>query len=236
MSKTLLVVDDDPELSELLRGYLGQHGYDVLLACDGAGMWKQIDATSIDLVILDLMLPGEDGLTLCRNLRAHSNISILMLTARGDEVDRITGLEMGADDYLSKPFSPRELVARIKSLLRRAQDNVGLAARTQRLRFAGWTIDLGAHHLVRPDGVLVALPSSEFRLLKMLAENPYRVLSRDTLNQVLTGSGTEPVDRAVDMTISRLRSRLADDTRKAELIKTVRGEGYMLAVQVERTT
>jgi two-component system OmpR family response regulator len=236
MNKTLLVVDDDPELSELLRGYLGQHGYDVLLACDGAGMWKQIDAGSIDLVILDLMLPGEDGLTLCRNLRARSNIPILMLTARGDEVDRIAGLEMGADDYLSKPFSPRELVARIKALLRRTQDNEALGARTQRLRFAGWTIDLAAHHLVRPDGVLIALPASEFKLLKALAENPYRVLSRDALNQVLTGSGAAPVDRAVDMTISRLRSRLAEDARDAELIKTVRGEGYMLAIQVEHMT
>jgi two-component system OmpR family response regulator len=236
MGKTLLVVDDYPELSELLRGYLGQHDYDVLLACDGAAMWTQIDAAPVDLVILDLMLPGEDGLALCRNLRARSNIPILMLTARGDEVDRITGLEMGADDYLSKPFSPRELVARINGLLRRAQDNVGLAARTQRLRFAGWTIDLGAHHLVRPDGVMVALPTSEFKLLKVLAENPYRVLSRETLNQVLTGSDAAPVDRGVDMAISRLRSRLADDAREAELIKTVRGEGYMLAVQVERAT
>ncbi len=236
MGKTLLIVDDDPELSELLRGYLGQHDYHVLLACDGAAMWKQIDAASVDLVILDLMLPGDDGLTLCRNLRARSNIPILMLTARGDEADRITGLEMGADDYMPKPFSPRELVARIKSLLRRAQDSADRVARTKRLRFAGWTIDLGAHHLVRPDGVLVALPTSEFKLLKVLAENPYRVLSRDTLNQVLMGSGAAPVDRAVDMMISRLRSRLADDAREAELIKTVRGEGYMLAVQVERTT
>lgn len=237
MDKRILIVDDDPELRELLRGYLGGNGFAVDVAEDGAAMRRQTVAAMPDLVILDLMLPGEDGLALCRELRAApatTAMPILMLTARGEDTDRIVGLEMGADDYLPKPFNPRELLARIRSILRRAGENAvrGLPARA--LTFAGWTLDLGARHLVGADGVVVPLSNGEFKLLRAFAENPFRVLSRDQLMDALAGREAGPFDRSVDVMVHRLRRRLDDEAREPQLIKTVRSEGYMLAADVER--
>ena len=234
MNERLLVVDDDPELTELLCDYLGNNGYQVETACDGAEMLRKLPECQPDLLILDVMLPGEDGLTLCRNLRARSRLPILMLTARGDDMDRIIGLEMGADDYLAKPFHPRELLARIKSILRRSQDHGSQDAPPRALRFAGWTLDLAARNLVGADGVVIALSSSEFRLLHLLAETPNSVFSRDQLMDALAGREAGPFDRTIDVMISRLRRRLNDDARDPSLIKTVRSEGYMLAARVER--
>ncbi len=234
MSQHLLVVDDDAELRKLLQAYLGSQGYEVAAVEDGAAMRSALAAGAFDLVILDLMLPGEDGLALCRELRARSRIPILMLTARGEELDRIIGLEMGADDYLPKPFHPRELLARIRSILRRVQELAG-AEPPRELRFAGWTLDLGQRHLVGADGVAVPLSSGEFRLLQALAENANRVMSRDRLMDVLSGREAGPFDRSVDVMISRLRRRLGDDAREPEMIKTVRNEGYLLAAKVERS-
>jgi two-component system, OmpR family, response regulator len=233
MEKKILVVDDDPELRQLLHEYFGGWGYSVLLASDGAQMWEHLAKQSVDLVILDLMLPGEDGLMLCRNLRAKSSLPILMLTASGDEVNRIIGLEMGADDYIHKPFIPRELLARVKNILRRANESGGVAAPAKELHFATWILDLNAHHLVDAAGVVVSLSSGEFRLLKVLADNPNRVLSRDQLLEVFSNREAAPFDRTIDVMISRLRRRLNDDGEEP-LIKTVRNEGYMLVATVER--
>ena len=233
MNQRLLVVDDDDELRALLETYLGEQGFAVKTVADGAAMRAAMAAGSFDLVILDVMLPGEDGLALCRELRAKSRIPILMLTARGDELDRIIGLEMGADDYLPKPFHPRELLARIRSILRRVQELAGEGP-ARELRFNGWTLDLGARHLVGADGVAVPLSSGEFRLLQALAENANRVMSRDRLMDVLSGREAGPFDRSVDVMVHRLRRRLNDDAREPQLIKTVRSEGYMLAADVER--
>jgi len=236
MNTKILVVDDDPELTDLLQDYLGAQGYCVESAGDGVEMQRKLLEVHPDVLILDLMLPGEDGLTLCRNLRAVSRIPILMLTARGDDMDRIIGLEMGADDYLPKPFNPRELLARIKSILRRAQDSDLPSAPAKILRFAGWTLDLSARNLVGADGVVIALSSGEFRLLQWLAETPNCVFSRDQLMDAMAGRDAGPFDRTIDVMISRLRRRLADDARDPLLIKTVRSEGYMLAARVERLT
>ncbi len=234
MSQRLLVVDDDPELRELLQSYLGEQGFEVVAVEDGAAMRRALDEHGYDLVILDIMLPGDDGLALCRELRTRSRVPILMLTARGDELDRIIGLEMGADDYLPKPFHPRELLARIRSILRRVHELPGEGP-ARVVRFAGWTLDIGMRHLVGADGVTVPLSSGEFRLLQALAENANRVMSRDRLMDVLSGREAGPFDRSVDVMISRLRRRLNDDAREPELIKTVRNEGYVLAAKVERS-
>jgi len=234
MNKTILVVDDDAELRQLLQEYFSERDFVVLLADGGAQMWEQIKNHAIDLVILDLMLPGEDGLTLCRNLRASAKTPILMLTARGDEMDRIVGLEMGADDYLHKPFIPRELLARVKNILRRAGEGREDSRTARALQFAGWVLDIDARHLVDGKGVIVSLPAGEFRILKLLAENPNRVLSRDQLLDVASGREAGPFDRTIDVMISRLRRRLNDEGGDAALIKTIRSEGYLLASKVER--
>lgn len=236
MDKTILIVDDDPELRQLLREYFSERGYAVLLADGGAQMHERLKDDHVDLIILDLMLPGEDGLSLCRQLSAKSSVPILMLTARGDEMDRIVGLEMGADDYLHKPFIPRELLARVKNILRRTGE--GRDEERQRaaraLHFSGWTLDVDARHLVDAAGVVVSLPAGEFRILKTLAENPNRVLTRDQLLDVSSGREAGPFDRTIDVMISRLRRRLRDDGGETALIRTVRSEGYLLAAKVER--
>lgn len=232
----LLFVDDDAELRDLLTDYLGQAGFRVTAVGNGRDMAKAMAAARFDMVVLDVMLPGEDGLSLCRRLRGQSRIPILMLTARGDEVDRIVGLEMGADDYLAKPFNPRELLARIRSVLRRAgslPENLE-AEDVHRFRFAGWTLDTQARHLLSPAGVLVELSGAEYKLLRMLVEHPNRVLSRDQLLEFTQGREALPFDRAVDVQIGRLRRKLDDDGRDPRLIKTVRNEGYVLASAVTR--
>jgi len=230
----ILIVDDDAEIRHLLREYLERHGLRAQAVADGRGMRAALENGRFDLVILDLMLPGEDGLTLCRDLRARSNLPVIMLTARGEETDRIVGLEMGADDYVPKPFNPRELLARIKAVLRRSQALPSPAAtEANRLRFAGWTLDLAHRQLISSDGVVVALSGGEYRLLKVFLEHPHRVLSRDQLLDLTRGRESTPFDRSIDVQVGRLRRRLGDTGQEPSLIKTVRGEGYVLAATVE---
>ncbi|MDP2751456.1 MAG: response regulator [Rhodocyclaceae bacterium] len=231
----LLIVDDDPEIRRLLANYLAKNGFETIVARDGRAMTQALERHSVDLVVLDLNLPDSDGLTLCRDLRAHSNVPVLMLTARGEEADRIVGIEMGADDYLVKPFSPRELLARIKGILRRTHAlPPNLRAEAQRcLIFAGWRLDTATRTLTAPDNVLVSLSGGEYRLLRILLDHPNRVLNRDQLMELIHGHAAEPFDRAIDVQISRLRQRLRDDSREPQLIRTVRGEGYVLAAAVE---
>ena len=230
----ILVVDDDREIRTLLADYLDSNGFRTFTAGSGVEMRKHLDSARIDLVVLDLTLPGEDGLTLCRTLRASSSLPVIMLTARGEPLDRILGLEMGADDYLAKPFEPRELFARIRSVLRRTNalpPNM-LTSEAQVMQFDGWRLDLMARHLLQPDGTVVALSGAEFRMLKVFLEHPNRVLNRDQLLELTQGREADPFDRSVDIQISRLRQKLSDDARTPRLVKTVRNEGYVLAATV----
>ena len=231
---TILIVDDDRDIRTLLADYLESNGYRTLCAADGTGMWKQLDESRPDLIVLDLNLPGDDGLTLCRKLRANSTLPVIMLTARSEPLDRILGLEMGADDYLPKPFEPRELLARIRSVLRRshALPPSSPAENVQRIRFSGWTLDLTARHLLNPDGIVIMLSGAEFRLLRVFLEHPNRVLNRDQLLNLTQGRDADPFDRSVDIQISRLRHKLGEDARVPQIIKTVRNGGYVLAGQV----
>jgi two-component system OmpR family response regulator len=201
-------------------------------------MWHALERHAVDLIVLDLMLPDTDGLALCRDLRARTPtaaIPVMMLTARGEDADRIVGIEMGADDYLVKPFNPRELLARIKTILRRTRalpPNLRPES-TRCLSFAGWCLDTATRVLTAPDGVVTPLSGGEFRLLRILLEHPNRVLNRDQLTEMIHGREADAYDRAIDVQISRLRQRLRDDSREPQLIKTVRGEGYVLASTVE---
>ncbi|MBL8397617.1 MAG: response regulator [Candidatus Accumulibacter sp.] len=237
----ILIVDDDREIRSLLCDYLERQGLRATAVADGRQMQAALDKGRFDLLILDLMLPGDDGLTLCRNLRAlpaTAQLPILMLTARGDEVDRILGLEMGADDYLPKPFVPRELLARIRAVLRRTRAlppnlrGATAAPRAHRFAFAGWRLDTAARQLLDEDEVVVVLSGAEYRLLLVLIEHAQRVLNRDQLLELTQGREAEVFDRSIDLLISRLRQRLRDDAREPRIIKTVRGEGYVLAAEV----
>ncbi len=231
----VLIVDDDAELRQLLGTYLQANGFRVSVVADGREMRRALQAPSgPDLVVLDVMMPGEDGLAICRSLRADSNLPIIMLTARGEDVDRIIGLEMGADDYLSKPFNPRELLARIKALLRRARALPPGRAAAHKVRFAGWVLDLATRELRSPEGTIVPLSGGEFRLLSIFVEHPNRVLDRNQLMDLSLGRESSPFDRAIDVQVSRLRARLRDVGREPAIIKTVRNEGYVLAAAVER--
>jgi two-component system OmpR family response regulator len=230
----ILIVDDDAEIRTLLRAFLEKHDYRVSAAANGREMRVATAASFPDLIVLDLMLPGDDGLDLCRELRQRSSVPIIMLTARGDETDRVVGLELGADDYVAKPFSARELVARIKTVLRRARslpENL-LQEEVASFRFAGWTLDLATRNLVSPAGVVVALSGTEFRLLRVFLDHPNRVLTRDQLIDLMLSRDADPFDRAVDVQVSRLRHRLGDDAREPAILKTVRGHGYVLAAGV----
>ena len=231
----ILIVDDDPEIRRLLADYLAKNGFETFVARNGREMWQALERHAIDLVVLDLSLPDADGLTLCRDLRAKSSLPVLMLTARGEDTDRIVGIEMGADDYLVKPFNPRELLARIKTILRRTRAlPPNLRPEPQRcLAFAGWRLDTATRTLLAPDGVMVPLSGGEYRLLRILLEHPNRVLNRDQLMELIHGREAEAYDRAIDVQVSRLRQRLRDDCREPQLIKTVRGEGYVLAASVD---
>jgi two-component system OmpR family response regulator len=231
----ILIVDDDAEIRSLLSEYLHKHGYRVATAANGRELHSAVNTVPPDLVVLDLMLPGEDGLELCRDLRTGSNMPIIMLTARGDETDRIVGLEMGADDYLPKPFSPRELLARIKSVLRRARslpENLR-QEEVSSFRFAGWTLDVVTRNLTSPEGVSIALSGTEFRLLRIFLDHPNRVLTRDQLIDLMLSRDASPFDRAIDVQVSRLRHRLGEDAKEPAIIKTVRGQGYVFAAAVE---
>ncbi|MEW5770171.1 MAG: response regulator [Pseudomonadota bacterium] len=226
----ILVVDDDPALRELLLAYLSDTGFAVDLAGDGTEMRQAIARARPDAVVLDLMLPGEDGLALTRELRATANASlpILMVSARGEEIDRVVGLEMGADDYLAKPFSPRELLARLRALLRRAHAvaaDPGEAAR-ETYRFGPYQLDTAARRLLC-DGQDVELSAAEFDLLKVLVERPNRVLNRDVLLDLLKGYERDPFDRTVDIRVGRLRRKIEPDPANPVYVRTVRGEGYL---------
>ena len=235
-SDHILIVDDDAEIRSLLTRYLEKNGLRATSVGDGKAMWLALERGSFDLVVLDIMLPGDDGLTLCRELRGKSEIPVIMLTARGDETDRIVGLEMGADDYLPKPFSARELLARIKVILRRTRTlPPNLLPQDEHLiGFAGWKLDTTRRELITPAGEAAPIGGVEYKLLRVFLDHPNRVLDRDQLLDLSQGREADPLDRAIDVQVSRLRHRLGDDSRHPQLIKTVRGEGYVLSAAVTR--
>jgi two-component system, OmpR family, response regulator len=232
----ILIVDDDAEIRTLLQRYLEKNGLRATPVGDGRAMWQALDRGAFDLVVLDVMLPGDDGLTLCRELRARSDLPVIMLTARGDEMDRVLGLEMGADDYVPKPFSARELLARIKVVLRRARSlprNLQ-PAEERSIRFGGWTLDTVHRHLLSPAGVVTPIGGAEFRLLRIFVAHPNRVLTRDQLVELTQGREADALDRSIDVQVSRLRRRLGDGPGHTAMIRTVRGEGYVLSVPVQQ--
>ena len=235
----LLIVEDDGEMRNLVARLLREAGFRVSAARDGREMWEVLDsaAGSLDLVLLDVMLPGASGLDLLRRLRERSRVPVMMLTARGEEMDRVLGLELGADDYVAKPFAPRELVARVRALLRRAAPATDAAAdpRSRRLAFAGWVLDTARRELLSPDGASVDLSGAEYDLLLAFLEHPQRVLSREQLLEVAKRRvGVDPFDRTVDVQVSRLRRKIEPDESSPPLIKTVRGAGYVLVADVTR--
>jgi two-component system OmpR family response regulator len=233
----ILIVDDHRELRELVSRALTREGFRVSTAADGRAMRQALADSRIDLILLDLMLPGEDGLALCRGLRTQSNVPIIMLTAKGDEVDRVIGLEMGADDYLPKPFGSRELVARIRAVLRRSRE--GAAARDtatlpRSYHFGCWRLDIGRRELIRDDGTVVPLSTGEYDLLVAFVERPQRVLGRDQLLDLTRGRAATALDRSIDTQVSRLRRKLEKDPADPQIIKTVWGGGYTFTPAVSR--
>lgn len=232
----ILVVDDDPQIRLLVARFLQRHGYKVTGAPDGRALMDMLGRNSIDLIVLDLMLPGPSGVDLCREVRTNSYVPIVMLTARAGETDRISGLEGGADDYVTKPFSPRELLARIRSVLRRARVGGGsaIAQKSSIVRFDGWCMDLRRRELQSPSGTLIDLSTGEFDLLAAFVEHANHVLSREALMQLAKARmNDDPFDRTIDVQISRLRRKLEADPSGCQLIKTVRGAGYLFASQVD---
>ncbi|TBW36579.1 response regulator [Siculibacillus lacustris] len=236
-SPHILVVEDDREISALVARYLRVNDFRVSVAGDGREMNRRLADGHYDLVILDLMLPGEDGLAICRRLRRDTRLPIVMLTAKSDELDRVVGLETGADDYLTKPFSPRELLARIRAVLRRCRADADPQgpARAQNHAFLGFHLDVAARRLTDPGGALVTLTAAEFDLLLVLVERPGRVLSRDSLLDLTQGRAPGPYERSVDILISRIRRKLEGDPHHPEIIRTVRSGGYLFAAEVEST-
>jgi len=233
----ILVVDDDREIRQMVADYLRKNGLRASEAADGREMRAVLDTNAIDLIVMDVMMPGEDGLTLTRNLRAgkHRAIPVVILTAREDQTDRIIGLEMGADDYVTKPFAARELLARIKAVIRRTRmlpPNLQVTQAAQVIAFGRWRLDTTARHLLDPEGTVVALSGAEFRLLRVFLDHPNRVLSRDQLLNLTQGRDAELFDRSIDLLVSRLRQRLQDDAREQSYIKTVRSEGYVFSAPV----
>jgi two-component system phosphate regulon response regulator OmpR len=230
-SPRILVVDDDPDLRELLRTYLGANGFDVQTAADGVAMRAALATGVPDAIVMDLMLPGEDGLSLTRSLRTQCSVPILMLSARGEEMDRVIGLEVGADDYLAKPFGPRELLARLRALLRRRQaTQPELATAAGYPQFGPFSLDNAGRRLLR-DGLEVQLTSAEFDLLAAFLAHPNRVLSRDMLVDLLRGYNRDPFDRSIDNRVTRLRRKIELDAAAPAYIRTVRGEGYLFNPQ-----
>lgn len=232
MSAHILIVDDNAEMRELVGRALRREGHRVSVAADGRAMRDALAASPVDLILLDLMLPGEDGLTLCRDLRATSAVPVIMLTAKGEELDRVLGLKMGADDYIPKPFSTLELLARVEAVLRRAHGSAPPAEAAKRLRFAAWVLDLDRRELCSAEGLVVPLSTGEFNLLLALVERPRRVLSREQLLDLARGRSAVVFDRSIDTQVSRLRRKIEPDAKSPEIIKTVWGGGYMLAADV----
>ncbi len=231
----VLLVEDDRALRELVATYLRQNALNVIEAGDGMEMRAALAREAIDLIVLDLMLPGEDGLSLLRSLRAQSETPVIIASARGDEVDRIVGLEVGADDYLAKPFGPRELLARVRAVLRRAHPVQAAASTPSRCQFGGYQLDLQQHTLMRDDQE-VALTSGEFNLLRILCEHANRVLSRDQLITLLKGYERNPFDRSVDVRITRLRRKIEPKPDMPVFIRTIWCEGYLFSPQGDRST
>jgi two-component system OmpR family response regulator len=231
----VLFVEDDPEIRGLVADFLRQSGFRVTVAQDGEDMDRELSANGVDLLILDIMLPKEDGLSLCRRVRASGNLPVIMLTARSSEIDRVVGLEIGADDYLTKPFSSHELLARIRALLRRSQYTAheSRGSRSSVLIFADWRLDLVARRLHSRDGTRVPLTGGEFELLVAFCEHPNRVLTRDQLLEFTTrGKAPAVVDRSIDIQVSRLRRKIERDPKDPVLIQTVRSGGYIFAAEV----
>jgi two-component system, OmpR family, response regulator len=229
----ILMVDDDPGIRDVVSDFLGRHGYAVETAADAREMEQVLERTSIDLIVLDIMLPGEDGLAICRRLAVSEGPPVIMLSAMGEDTDRIVGLELGADDYLAKPCNPRELLARVRAVLRRAEQRTQAGGMGAGCEFSGWRLDLVRRELRSPQGVVVNLSSGEFSLLRAFVERPQRVLTRDQLLDLARGPDSDAFDRAIDVQISRLRRKLDDGGQ--ELIRTIRNEGYMFTAKVKRT-
>jgi len=234
----ILIVDDDSQIGDLLSEYLEQHGYRVSVARNGVEMKRVMKRAEIDLVVLDIMLPGDDGLALCRYLRETSELPIIILSAVGEEADRVVGLEVGADDYLAKPFSPRELLARIKALVRRTTGNLAekrkarQVAKMPNIYFKDWTLDQNRRRLIDPDGVAVPLSAGEYELLIAFLENPKRTLNRDQLLDLTRGRESMPFDRTIDVQVARLRKKIERDPKNPEIIVTMRGDGYQFNAEV----
>ncbi|MCD0497851.1 response regulator [Achromobacter sp. MY14] len=234
----VMIVDDDREIRELAGNFLKKNGLTVTLAADGRQMRSLLENLSVDLIVLDIMMPGDDGLVLCRELRSgkHRRIPILLLTARSDDMDRVLGLEMGADDYLVKPFVARELLARIKTILRRTRmlpPNFQVTEPGREIAFGDWRLDTTARHLLDESGTVVSLSGAEYRLLRVFLDHPQRVLNRDQLLNLTQGRDADFFGRSIDLLVSRLRQRLREDAREPRYIKTVRSEGYVFAAAVD---
>jgi two-component system OmpR family response regulator len=233
-SPHVLLVEDDGEIRDLVSQFLCANGVHVATSADGREMDQALKDNSIDLLVLDIMLPGEDGLSICRRLRASSDLPVIMLTAKGEDVDRIVGLEIGADDYLTKPFNPRELLARIRAVLRRGTNDTVAESRSDSiLTFEGWRLNPNTRQLYNPDGARVALTGAEFDLLFVFCERPRRVLSRDQLIDLTQGRSAAPFDRSIDVLVSRLRQKMEKEPKEPTLIQTIRSAGYMFSPAVE---
>lgn len=233
----LLIVDDDVEILSLLKKFFLQHAYEVDLATHGEAMWAAIEHNRPDIIILDLMLPGEGGLSLCQKVRAQTTIPIVMLTAMGELSDRIVGLELGADDYLTKPFDPRELLARLRAVQRRAGEPKSLGREQTRpvITFAGWHLDVTCRELRSPQGVMIPLSGGEFDLLLVFLEHPQRILTREQLIDLTRGQGYDAYDRSIDVQVSRLRRKVEPDSKRPDLIRTVRNGGYLFTAKVSHS-
>ena len=235
----ILIVDDDSRIRQMLTRYFEQEGYRVSLAADGAAMWIQLSAKPVDIILLDVVMPGDDGVTLAREIRARSNIGIIMLTGRGEVLDRVVGLEVGADDYIAKPFHLREVLARVKSVLRRQKlvseiPSTYQEPANQTVRFDGWLLDTARRQLVSAKGEDVLLTTGEFDLLVALLKHPGRVLGREALMDLTRGRSWEVFDRTIDAQIARLRKKIEADPKKPALVKSVRGVGYVFTGKVLR--
>lgn len=234
-NKQVLVIDDDQAIRELLAEYLSKNNFDVITAEDGLEMDKQLLIYQPDLIILDIMLPGEDGFILCQRIRQTSHVPIIMLTANSDEMDRVLGLEIGADDYIAKPFSPRELLARIKALLRRTQfasEKNMSAVKARYLLFSNWKLDTKQHLLIDENKEEISLTGADFQLLTLFLANTNTAISRDQICQALHGRDAFANERGIDVHVSRLRQCLKDDAKSPKIIKTIRGAGYIFIADV----
>ncbi|OAE99701.1 DNA-binding response regulator [Bradyrhizobium centrolobii] len=232
-TQSILIVEDDQQTKDLIARYLREHAFAVSAVANGREMDRYLSQNRVDLIVLDLMLPGEDGLSLCRRLRVESTTPIIILTAKGEDLDRILGLEMGADDYLPKPFNPRELLARINAVLRRQSGGPVAGPTATRLKFRGWSIDLRMRELRDPEGAQVPLTSAEFDLLQAFCERPGRILTRDNLLSMTRGRPGGAFGRSIDVLVSRLRRKL-DRTEGTSVIRTVRTGGYIFTPDVEQ--